>query len=95
MTQSEWAGEPTESAPPPPMPRDELTTIDLDTIERDLRDVESALARLADGTYFPQPGASVPGTNAPGSPPVALANDPAVDTDGQPDDTVGDKEVDG
>ena len=25
---------------------------DLDLIERDLRDVESSLARLADGTYF-------------------------------------------
>jgi len=72
MTQSEWTALPDESAPP--MPRDELTTIDLDTIERDLRDVESALARLADGTYFPQPVASVPGTNATGSPVDPLAD---------------------
>ena len=27
-------------------------TIDLDAIERDLRNVESALSRLADGTYW-------------------------------------------
>ena len=53
MTESDWAAGPGESAPP--IQRDELTSIDLDTIERDLRDVESALARLADGTYFPQP----------------------------------------
>jgi RNA polymerase-binding transcription factor DksA len=26
--------------------------VDLDTIERDLRDVETALNRLADGTYW-------------------------------------------
>ena len=81
MTESDWAAGPGDSAPP--TQRDELTSIDLDTIERDLRDVESALARLADGTYFPQPGASVPGTNAPDSPPVD-----------HPDDTVGDEGVD-
>jgi hypothetical protein len=37
---------------------DTQAPIDLDEIERDLRDVESALARLADGTYFPQPAAA-------------------------------------
>jgi hypothetical protein len=34
--------------------------IDLDLIERDLRDVETTLARLADGTYFTEPPESVP-----------------------------------
>jgi hypothetical protein len=48
--------------------------VDLDLIEADLRDVESALARLADGTYFPQPVAFEPGTDAAG-----LPNDPADD----------------
>ena len=47
---------------------DASTPLDLDAIERDLRDVESTLARLADGTYFAeQPGqgrAFVPGTDA-------------------------------
>jgi hypothetical protein len=42
--------------------------IDLDLIERDLRDVETTLARLADGTYFAQGRASVPGTDARPSP---------------------------
>jgi hypothetical protein len=44
------------------------TPLDLDLIERDLRDVEWALARLADGTYFTQVGAPVPGTGAPTAP---------------------------
>ena len=42
--------------------------IDLDLIERDLRDVETTLARLADGTYFAEGRASVPGTAARPSP---------------------------
>ena len=42
--------------------------IDLDLIERDLRDVETTLARLADGTYFAEGRASVPGTDARPSP---------------------------
>ncbi len=47
---------------------DAAQPIDLDLIERDLRDVESSLARLADGTYFTdEPGAFVPDTNAPAS----------------------------
>ena len=41
---------------------------DLDEIERDLRDVETTLARLADGTYWTDDThdgrASVPGTDA-------------------------------
>jgi hypothetical protein len=91
MTESDWAAGPGDSAPP--IQREELTSIDLDTIERDLRDVESALARLADGTYFPQAGASVPGTNAPGSPQV----DPLTDGDGDeaPDGANGDVGVSG
>jgi hypothetical protein len=40
--------------------------LDLDVIERDLREVESALARLADGTYFPRPGAQGSDPSAPG-----------------------------
>jgi hypothetical protein len=44
---------------------------DLDLIERDLRDVETTLARLADGTYWSEPDAPVPsqahGPGAPGS----------------------------
>jgi hypothetical protein len=90
MTESDWAAGPGDSAPP--IQRDELTSIDLDTIERDLRDVESALAQLADGTYFPQPGAAVPGANPPGSAPDDLLSDPATDGDGG---TVGDAGVDG
>jgi hypothetical protein len=94
MTESDWVAGPGDSAPP--VQRDELTSIDLDTIERDLRDVESALARLADGTYFAHPDAPVPGTNAPGSAPVDmpvdLLADPVADGSGERDDTV---EVDG
>jgi hypothetical protein len=30
----------------------DLAAVDLDAVERDLRDVETALARLADGTYW-------------------------------------------
>jgi hypothetical protein len=42
---------------------------DLDLIERELRDVETTLARLADGTYWSEPESfegrtSVPGTDA-------------------------------
>ena len=38
---------------------------DLDRIERELRDVETTLARLADGTYWSEPDARVPATGAP------------------------------
>ncbi|MET0910786.1 MAG: hypothetical protein ABWZ99_15070 [Ilumatobacteraceae bacterium] len=63
-------GEPVVPAPP----------IDLDLIERDLRDVETTLARLADGTYFAdQPVASVPGTNATASAPSPGAATPGVE----------------
>lgn len=45
----------------PALDQDVAPPIDLDRIERDLRDVESALARLADGTYFapPEPASGV------------------------------------
>ncbi|HEY5859660.1 MAG TPA: hypothetical protein VIX62_05200 [Actinomycetota bacterium] len=46
--------------------RADAERVDLDRIERELRDVETALARLADGTYWSEPGALVPGTRAPG-----------------------------
>ena len=39
------------AAPPVPQPAD-VERADLDRIERELRDVETALARLADGTYW-------------------------------------------
>jgi hypothetical protein len=38
---------------------------DLDRIERELRDVETTLARLADGTFWSEPEVLVPGTGAP------------------------------
>ncbi len=49
--------------------RIESERADLDRIERELRDVETALARLADGTYWSEPESfegrsSVPGTVA-------------------------------
>jgi hypothetical protein len=37
---------------------DAAPPLDLDLIERDLRDVETTLARLADGTYFADAGPS-------------------------------------
>jgi hypothetical protein len=50
---------------PDAAPLSEATSppLDLDEIERDLRDVESALARLADGTYFSEDRASVTDTD--------------------------------
>ena len=55
-----------DQAPPPPADGERA---DLDRIERELRDVETTLARLADGTYWTEPEsfegrASVPGTDA-------------------------------
>lgn len=34
------------------IPHAEPTPVDLDAVERDLRDVEVSLTRLADGTYW-------------------------------------------
>jgi len=52
---------------------DAATPLDLDLIERDLRDVETTLARLADGSYFAdQPVAVAPGTEVTGSPAPGL-----------------------
>ena len=67
-------GEATEpvTEPAPVAVDDAATSLDLDLIERDLRDVETTLARLADGTYFAdQPVAVVPGTET-GSPAPGL-----------------------
>ena len=58
--------------------------VDLDLIEADLRDVESALARLADGTYFPPTCCVVPGTDATG-----LPDDPADDGPAEVDSDAG------
>jgi len=45
-----------DHASPVPQPADveraDVERADLDRIERELRDVETALARLADGTYW-------------------------------------------
>jgi hypothetical protein len=98
MTQSDWAAGPGDSAPPTERDVDaaESTPVDLDEIERDLRDVESALARLADGTYFPQHDAQhdagVPGTDASGSPADSAAPlDDAAGPNGDIGDTVVDR----
>ena len=41
-----------DHAPPLGQQPPEVERADLDRIERELRDVETALARLADGTYW-------------------------------------------
>jgi len=41
-----------DHAAPPELPAADSKRADLDLIERELRDVETALARLADGTYW-------------------------------------------
>ena len=72
------AAEPSLDTPPVPdapgldAPPLDAPPLDLDQIERDLRDVESALARPADGTYFAAPGAPVPGAGAPRSGSVGI-----------------------
>ncbi len=47
-------------------PRADGERADLDRIERELRDVETTLARLADGTYWSDPEVLVSDTGAPG-----------------------------
>jgi hypothetical protein len=55
-------------------PTIDLDAIDLDAIERDLADVERALDRLADGTYWSDDAVS------------DLATDPASDPAGPSDE---------
>ena len=42
----------TTATQPSTQPADQLAAVDLDAIERDLAAVETALARLSDGTYW-------------------------------------------